>query len=1060
MTSWFFVITAALVFFSITVRSQGDDISLTCPPDLTILGCYADDIMHNSNFVFSPGNNQINVDDFNSEGGEVSAPCGVAGLYYTDEVSGDCPTIVTRRFTLMDSCSNIVSCEQIIAVDDIDPPLITCPPSLNTDSCNEIFALTGLPLSAETNTIFTHEFDAIGGTVSDECEIMEIVYFDSYIGTCPSGIDRTFTATDFCGNTAACIQQITITNPGIIKFGCPADTTFDACEISSQTEIQAAFDNWIANAGKGYNGNCDAYVSMDNSVAPDICGGTATVTWTIPDTCENPQTCSATFTVVAPPALTFGSTSGYTVDACDFLINTDSASAQTALDAALTNWVEENSSELQGSITGGCNPVVVHDYSNQSVDICTGGSITITWTVEDICETTSFTATFSVDPPNPLSVNSPMDTTITSSSFINLTPGEAQDSLNQIFEQWIAWIDDNLVLDNRCGAATVSNDYTDQSINYMEGGNSVITWTVETGCETATTSAIFAVEPSNGCAADTIPPVISCPGKMEVESIYDIKTQTGLEFSTTSVDISLQKFEMLGGTTTDEKGVDSVSYVDFASGNCPAIVSRAFTLTDSCGNTSTCTQSIVIKKLETVTEATVCEDELPYNWNGIDYSTAGTYDFTTTNASGCDSVATLILNIEEHSSSLTEITICENLLPYNWNGVDHYEAGTYEYTAANSAGCDSMITLELNVLNVSRTATYVTVCGDNHSYLWNGTEYNAAGTYEYITTNAAGCDSIVTLTLSFGSYNLHQHFESACDSFTWIDGNTYTESGIYNYGTIGIVAGGGDCGDLHTLHLTINEIILDADITNADPRAGDNGAIDLNISGGTEPYTYVWSNDKYTSDIGALTAGAYTVTVTDAIGCTAAQTFEVKSLSDITSIDCPPDTSVNGNHEIPTRYTSLQEFENSGGQTSLGCFQGELKFDLLYEFLDTVLTPDVLKRTYVVGDECGNEEICIHHIAIENLIGALSRNQPSAFGCNIFPNPNNGHFNLMISGCSEGEILIRVYTAQGILVLSKNEFLYSETLTKQLDLSAMSKGVYQVAVLNGDKRINKAVLLK
>ncbi|MCF8269637.1 MAG: T9SS type A sorting domain-containing protein [Crocinitomicaceae bacterium] len=52
-------------------------------------------------------------------------------------------------------------------------------------------------------------------------------------------------------------------------------------------------------------------------------------------------------------------------------------------------------------------------------------------------------------------------------------------------------------------------------------------------------------------------------------------------------------------------------------------------------------------------------------------------------------------------------------------------------------------------------------------------------------------------------------------------------------------------------------------------------AIDISVSGGTAPYVFLWSNGATTEDLTNLSAGTYTVTVTDDNGCTSTESFTV-----------------------------------------------------------------------------------------------------------------------------------------------------------------------------------------
>ena len=148
------------------------------------------------------------------------------------------------------------------------------------------------------------------------------------------------------------------------------------------------------------------------------------------------------------------------------------------------------------------------------------------------------------------------------------------------------------------------------------------------------------------------------------------------------------------------------------------------------------------------TRITICEDEAPYTWNGNNYLVSGSYDFTTVNAAGCDSVATLELTVNELTSSVTPVIICEDALPYLWNGTNYNVSGSYEYHTVNAAGCDSTATLQLTVNKLTYSTTLKTICEDEAPFFWNGLNYATSGTYTVTLVNAAGCDSVATLELT------------------------------------------------------------------------------------------------------------------------------------------------------------------------------------------------------------------------------------------------------------------------------------------------------------------------
>ena len=75
-----------------------------------------------------------------------------------------------------------------------------------------------------------------------------------------------------------------------------------------------------------------------------------------------------------------------------------------------------------------------------------------------------------------------------------------------------------------------------------------------------------------------------------------------------------------------------------------------------------------------------------------------------------------------------------------------------------------------------------------------------------------------------------------------------------------------------TVDVQVNELVFNAIITNE--FAGNDGAIDLTVTGGTGTNNYSWSNTETTEDITGLSVGTYTITVDDGV-CVDSVTYTI-----------------------------------------------------------------------------------------------------------------------------------------------------------------------------------------
>jgi len=181
---------------------------------------------------------------------------------------------------------------------------------------------------------------------------------------------------------------------------------------------------------------------------------------------------------------------------------------------------------------------------------------------------------------------------------------------------------------------------------------------------------------------------------------------------------------------------------------------------------------------------------------------------TITNSVGCDSIVTLDLKVNYSNTGIDIQSACTT---FEWiDGNIYTESNnTATYALANTLGCDSIVTLDLTIINSNTGIDIQTAC-DSFDWIDGNTYTESNNTATYTLSNVAGCDSVVTLNLTINNSNTGIDIQTACNSFVWINGNTYTESNNTATYTLTNVAG---CDSVVTLDLIINTIDLSLIVT-------------------------------------------------------------------------------------------------------------------------------------------------------------------------------------------------------------------------------------------------------
>lgn len=211
---------------------------------------------------------------------ELCSPAGYTSYIWSTGAIVNCITVDTSgtySVTVTDANGCTSTCSQLVSIQDLEPPVITCPIDISIE-CD-----------VDTQPVVTGT-----ATASDACDPLPAIGFSDVTigGPCDQDytISRTWIATDASGNTATCVQTISISDNTAPVITCPVVISPITCGTIPSFGFAIATDA------------CDGTVSFTfiTDSIPGTCDQAYTLvrTWTASDDCGNTSTCSATIVVV------------------------------------------------------------------------------------------------------------------------------------------------------------------------------------------------------------------------------------------------------------------------------------------------------------------------------------------------------------------------------------------------------------------------------------------------------------------------------------------------------------------------------------------------------------------------------------------------------------------------------------------------------------------------------------------------------------------------------------------------------------------------------------------
>lgn len=445
------------------------------------------------------------------------------------------------------------------------------------------------------------------------------------------------------------------------------------------------------------------------------------------------------------------------------------------------------------------------------------------------------------------------------------------------------------------------------------------------------------------------------------------------------------------------------------------------------------------------------------------------------------------------STGMIDLTVTGGTAPYtyNWsNGAATQDlmnvpAGSYTGTVTDANGCVASATIVITepatgisvsnavVTNVSCNggtdgAVDITVTGGTppYSYSWSNGAISQdlnnvpAGVYSGVITDANGCSFTASVTVgqpaalaasttvtnvncfgdATGTVDLSITGGTAPYTYAWSNGANTEDllnvvAGTYNV----VVTDANGCTVNASATITQNSAIATSIVQgNVDCFGGSNGSASLNVSGGTPPYTIAWNTGDNTQNINNLSAGTYSVVVTDANGCTANNQVVITEPAELVVTASSAQNSAQATATVTGGTPPYSYVWNSTPaqftQTAVGLMSGTY----------SVVVTD--------ANGCsGVASVVVENIGIEE--PSLSQQ------VSLFPNPTANEVFVGYNFSSEQTLEINVVNGLGQVVMTASE-PHALDGKLRLDVSELANGVYYVVISNGTDSDNRRLVIQ